>query len=158
MNNKLTFWAQFNGRRILNALGITLLIFIAGLIYFKNEASPQALNFTYTRTFHTGYTIKRDQVAGVILGHCNHILSHFKLDEDSAYLDFFGRPLLRYKVLGVDSSGGLHLLGTDSAQVTVYKRFDPRYKADQDSSGLQFIFSRAFAHGEIILFPTKQCF
>lgn len=141
-------------KRILNILGITLAIILAGFVYYKNTHKAVKPNLAYDRYFHIGYTIARPVPGIVSLGPCNEVLSHFKVSGDTAYLQFQGKPVLMYKVLGADNENGLHLLAGDSTQITVYKVYSPRDPNNYDSSGLQLKFQK----GEIVLFPTKKCF
>ncbi|MBU6390916.1 MAG: hypothetical protein KGJ87_08850 [Planctomycetota bacterium] len=145
-------------KKILNLLGIALLIAITCLIYAKNADSPaKASNFVYERTFHSGYVILSTGPFGFVLSDCNKNLAHFKVTTDSAYLKFDNFEILKYVNLGVDSNNGLHLFGADSVHVVCFHRADPRYPENRDSSGLQMVFYRKNSFGQILLFPTKKC-
>lgn len=141
-------------RKILNILGITLLIGLAGFAYYKNLQKVNAPKIEYEKTFHIAYTVLRGAPGIVDLGPCNSVVSTFKLQGDSAVLQFAGKSRLIYKILGVDTENGLHLLAGDSTQILVYKIYDPRYKDNIDSTGVQMKFQK----GEILLFPSHKCF
>lgn len=136
-----------------------LKIFVLGLVIvtgsllfgFCSKTTPHKP--LYENTYHTGYTIDRSK-GGAKLGTCYNILAEFKAYEDSASLAFVGKPVIRYKVLGVDSAQGLHLLRDDGFLVIAYRVRDARYPITDKKAECLHMISLA---SEMVFFPSEIC-
>jgi len=142
-----------------SATRITVLVCFLGLVaalaFFRFSSHQKPNNAfkgpQYEGVFKTGIpvTFLGDRAT---LGKCEALNAKFMVYDTAATLQFEGRPVLNYKVLGLDYRNGLHLLRYDSTEIVVFKVRDSTATGKIETD---LLFRQP--DGSFLLLPGDKC-